>query len=281
MIYKEDNVMNWKHALVPGAVGLSIVLSQPLMAQQAAPSNQHILIVCGDENGIYEKCTSLDDRYLRNHLVLDMGHTVTMLPDTTDHAEMLAAANAADLVIIPESVLSYPMDTALVSTPTPVINLESFLQDNFGFARLDGISVDPGSPEGGAGGTIENPTGEVEVGHYGTFADQTDIIIVDPTHPLAAGLSGRVTVYSIPAQINWAILEAPGAHVVATLTDFPEAASIYYIPKGGELYDGSAAAGLRMTHVVENENEFGTYHRMTAEGHRLFDAAINWALLQE
>lgn len=273
--------MNWKHALVRGAVGLSIVLSQPLMAQQAAPANQDILIICGDENGIYEKCTSIDDRYLRNHLILDMGHTVTMIPDTTDHAEMLAAANAADLVIIPESVLSYPMDTALVSTPTPVINLESFLQDNFGFALPDGISVDPGSPEGGAGGTIENPTGEVEVGHYGTFADQTDIIIVDPTHPLAAGLSGRVTVYSRPAQINWAILEAPGAQVVATLTDFPEAASIYYVPKGGELNDGSAAAGLRMTHFIENENEFGTYHRMTEEGHRLFDAAINWALLQE
>lgn len=58
-------------------------------------------------------------------------------------------------------------------------------------------------------------------------------------------MSGRVTVYTLPAEINWAANEvlAPGVHSVAALPDYPEA-----------------------------------HHRMTDDGHRLFDAAINWAL---
>lgn len=273
--------MNWKHALTLGAVGLSIVLSAPLVfAQQAAPGNKNILIICGDENGTYLNCTSIDDVWLRNHLRLDLGHYVTMMPHDAEEAEMLAAANAADLVILPESLNSNDVGTAIVSTPTPTINLESFLQDEFGFVDPEGVSVDPGTPEGGAGGTVENPTGEVDVGHFGATAGQTDIVIVDPAHPLAAGLSGRVTVYPIPAEINWAATEmmAPGVEVVATLTDFPEAASIYFVPQGGELFDGSAAPGLRMTLFVENNNDIGTLHRMTEDGHRLFDAAVNFAL---
>jgi hypothetical protein len=52
----------------------------------------------------------------------------------------------------------------------------------------------------------------------------TDIVIVDPSHPLAAGLSGRVTVYTIPAEINWAANEvlAPGVQSVAALPDYPD-----------------------------------------------------------
>ena len=193
--------MNRKHALPLGAVGLSIALAAPpAFGQQAAPGNMNILIVCGDENGNYAKCTSLDDRSLELHLRLDLGHHVTMMPDDTAEAEMQAAADAADLVILPESVNSGGVGTKLTATSTPLINMEAFLQDEFQFVDPDGQSVDPGSPEGGAGGTIEEPTGEVEVGHFGAIDGETDIVIVDPSHPLAAGLSGRVTVYTIPAR---------------------------------------------------------------------------------
>ena len=162
--------MNRKHALTLGAVGLSIALAPPLaFGQQAAPGNMNILIVCGDENGNYAKCTSLDDRSLELHLRLDLGHHVTMMPDDTEEAEMQAAADAADLIIIPESVTSNGVGTKLTATSMPVINMEAFLQDEFQFVDPDGVSVDPGSPEGGAGGTVEEPTGEVEIGHFGAI----------------------------------------------------------------------------------------------------------------
>ena len=89
--------MNRKHALTLGAVGLSIALAAPpAFGQQAAPGNMNILIVCGDENGNYAKCTSLDDRSLELHLRLDLGHHVTMMPDDTEEAEMQAAAERVD-----------------------------------------------------------------------------------------------------------------------------------------------------------------------------------------
>ncbi len=273
--------MNRKHALTLGAVGLSIALAAPsAFGQQAAPGNMNILIVCGDENGEYAKCTSLDDRSLELHLRLDLGQHVTMMPDDTEEAEMQAAADAADLIIVPESVSSAGVGTKLTATSTPIINMEAFLQDEFQFVDPDGQSVDPGSPEGGAGGTIEEPTGEVEVGHFGAIDGETDIVIVDPSHPLAAGLSGRVTVYTIPAEINWAVNEvlAPGVQSVAALPDYPEAQSIYFILPGDALFDGSPSPNLRISLFTENNNDLGTYHRMTEDGHRLYDAALNWAL---
>ena len=273
--------MNGKHAFTLGAVGLSVALaSQLTFGQEVASSGMNILIVCGDENGRYTKCTSLDDRFLELRLRLDMGHRVTMMPDATAAAEMQAAADAADLVIIPESVLSNSVGGKLTATSTPLINMEAFLQDAFQFVDPNGVTVDPGSPEGGAGGTVENPTGEVRVGHFGAIAGETDIVIVDPSHPLAAGLSGRVTVYSLPAEINWAANEvlATGVHSVAALPDYPEAQSIYFILPGDALFDGTPSPNLRISLFTENNNDLGTYHRMTEDGHRLFDAAINWAL---
>jgi hypothetical protein len=273
--------MRGRHASTIGAAVLAIALAPaPSVGQQAAPSGVNILIVCGDENRTYLKCTSLDDRFLELHLRLDMGHSVTMMPDDAAEAEMQPAADAADLVIIPESVLSNSVGMKLSSTSTPVINMEAFLQDAFQFVDPEGVTVDPGSPEGGAGGTVENPTGTVRVGHFGAIAGETDIVIVDPSHPLAAGLSGRVKVYTLPAEINWASNEvlAPGVHSVAALPDYPEAQAIYFILPGDPLFDGSPSPNLRVSLFTENNNDIGTYHRMTEEGHRLFDAAINWAL---
>jgi len=272
--------MNRKHALTLGTVGLSIALAAPAFGQPTAPGNLNVLIVCGDENGTYAKCTSLDDRSLELHLRLDLGQQVTMMTDDTEAAEMRAAADAADLVIIPESVNSGAVGTKLIATSTPLINMEAFLQDEFQFVDPEGQSVDPGSPEGGAGGTIEEPTGQVEVGHFGAIDGETDIVIVDPSHPLAAGLSGRLTVYTLPAEINWAVTEvlASGVHSVAALPDYPEAQSIYFILPGDALFDGSPSPNLRISLFTENNNDLGTYHRMTEDGHRLFDAALNWAL---
>lgn len=270
-----------KQTFALAATAFAFALAPRLtVGQQAAPSGMNILIVCGDENRTYAKCTSLDDRFLELHLRLDFGHRVTKLPDDTAEAEMRAAADAADLVIIPESVLSNSVGKKLTATSTPLINMEAFLQDDFLLVDPNGVAVDPGSPEGGAGGTIEAPTGVVRVGHFGAIADETDIVIVDPSHPLAAGLSGRITVYTLPAEINWAAKEvlAPGVKSVAALTDFPEAQAIYFVLPGDALFDGSPSPNLRIALFTENDNDLGTYHRMTKDGHRLFDAAINWAL---
>jgi hypothetical protein len=131
---------------------------------------------------------------------------------------------------------------------------------------------------------------------HGVTVDQLYVVITNPNHPLAAGLSGRVQAYRVPREMNWGAHLAPGAQVVATLapfleaagdasantaTDYSGAAVIYYVPKSGALAEGATAAGLRIQYFVENENGPGTYNLLTPEGFRLFDAAVNWALTQK
>ena len=393
--------MTRTYPLTVAAVGLSILLSaSPVFVQQAAPGNKNILIICGDENGTTMLCTSIDDVTLKNRLELNMGHHVKMMPHNVDAAQMLAAANAADLVIIVESVNSGTVGKKLVATTTPILSSESFLQDEFGLVVPPFVPVDPGYPGGvteaqlrsaaqllqnaglmldidvppaapaaanappgatqpaapgvdpagrganpagpgvnppapgpnpagrgaNAGGRGANPdapganaagrgggrganpytaarnaaiTKAVAGGaapSHGVTVDQLYVVITNPSHPLAAGLSGRVQVYRVPREMNWGAHLAPGAQVVATLapsleaagdaaantaTDYSGAAVIYYVPKGGALAEGATAAGLRIQYFVENENGPGTYNLLTPEGFRLFDAAVTWALTQK
>ncbi len=386
--------MTRKYSLTVAAVGLSILLSAspPFVAfvEQAAPGNKNILIICGDENGTTMLCTSIDDVTLKNRLELNMGHHVKMMPHNVDAAQMLAAANAADLVIIVESVNSGTVGKKLVSTPTPILSSESFLQDEFGLVVPPFVPVDPGYPGGlteaqlrsaaqllqnagfmldievppaapaaanaapgapppagrganpaapganpagrganpaGRGanpaGRGANPAGRggipggrggnpaytaarnaaiakavagATAPSHGVTVDQLYLVITNPDHPLAAGLSGRVQAYRVPREMNWGAHLAPGAQVVATLapsleaagdaaantaTDYSGAAVIYYVPKGGALAEGATAAGLRIQYFVENENGPGTYNLLTPEGFRLFDAAVTWALTQK
>ena len=400
--------MTRKYPLTVAAVGLSILLSallsaSPALMPQAGPGNKNILIICGDENGTTMLCTSIDDVTLKNRLELNMGHHVKMMPHNVDATQMLAAANAADLVIIVESVNSNTIGKKLVSTPTPILSSESFLQDEFGLVVPPFVPVDPGYPGGvteaqlrsaaqllqdagfkldievppaapaaanaapgatqpagrgappagrganpaapgatpagpganpagpgappaGRGATPAGPganpagRGGIPGGRganpytaarnaaiakavagtaspsHGVTVDQLYVVITNPNHPLAAGLSGRVQAYRVPREMNWGAHLAPGAQVVATLapsleaagdaaanaaTDYSGAAVIYYVPKGGALAEGATAAGLRIQYFVENENGPGTYNTLTPEGFRLFDAAVTWALTQK
>jgi hypothetical protein len=257
---------------------------------------------------------------------------------------MLAAANAADLVIIVESADSSQIGRKVVSTPTPIINSESFLQDEFGLVVPPFVPVDPGYPGGpteaqlraaaqllqnaglrldievpaAAGAPPRAPQQAAPAANqaytaarnaaiakavagttapsHGAIVDQVALVITNPSHPLAAGLSGRVQVYRVLREMNWGAHLAPGVQVVATLapsleaagdaagntaTDYSGAAVLHYVSKGGALAEGATAAGLRIQFFVENENGPGTFNLMTEDGFRLFDAAVNWALTQK
>ena len=46
---------------------------------------------------------------------------------------------------------------------------------------------------------------------HGVTVNQLDIVITNPDHPLAAGLSGRVQAYRVQREMNWGAHLAPGA----------------------------------------------------------------------
>jgi hypothetical protein len=107
---------------------------------ERAPVSRNILMVVGNENGVVNYGTSIADVFVKNRLELDMGHTVTRMRDNAPADSLLMAANAADLVIIAESVTSGALNTKIVSTATPIFSYEAFLQDEFGLVNPQGGS---------------------------------------------------------------------------------------------------------------------------------------------
>jgi hypothetical protein len=121
--------------------------------------------------------------------------------------------------------------------------------------------------------------------------DRTKINIVDPSHPLAAGLSGEVTVFdSEPSEVSmgywWQYGRgnlASGVTLIADAVVDPVPAepqrAIFAAEVGAQLLgDGTAgrpttAAGRRVFFFL---SDYGSAD-LTAEGLALFDAAINWA----
>jgi hypothetical protein len=96
-----------------------------------------------------------------------LGHTVTYFDDGEDEAASEAAAAAADVVFISESVSSAGIRTEITEIETPMVITEAWGYDEMGLTLGTGEGIDVAT---------------------------TDIEIVEPGHPLAAGLSGTVSV---------------------------------------------------------------------------------------
>ncbi|HKQ68212.1 MAG TPA: hypothetical protein VJT73_02685 [Polyangiaceae bacterium] len=198
--------------------------------------------------------------FIKNRLQNVLGHRVTVVFDTVEATALLSAAEAADLVLITESPLSTNVKGDLRPVTKPILSYEAFLQDNLGFAV--GSPGDPGLPP--------------QFG-FGVKMSDDSIDIVNPAHPLAAGLSGKVKVYSALKEITWATV-APTAEVVATLSGDTRGASIYVYHTGAKLFDGTNAAALRVNLFLEDDNTTGTPNLMTADGLKLFDTAVAYSL---
>ena len=220
-----------------------------------------VLLVVGSENGNSQRGEGIGDRFMRARLSEDLGHQVSLGNDNASAASLRAAAEAADLVMVSESVSSAFLQDKLKPVGTPIVNCEAFIQDEMGLTP-PGPPGDPGEPDRFA---------------LGVKAAETRIDIVDPTHPLAAGLMGSVAVYKEPKQVTWGQV-GEGAKVVATLPGDPEGVAIYVYEKGSALRDGTQAAGRRIGFFLEDDDVTGTANLMTEAGFALIDAAITYGL---
>ena len=235
---------------------------EPGVEEQIRGSN--ILLIVGDENGKSEPGNGIGDIFIRNRLEKLLSHKVILGIDSDPSDELYAAAKEADLVIVSESTTSRKLQDKLKSVIIPVINYESFIQDEMGLTAKE-PSGDPGEPADYA---------------YGVRNKDTSIDIIMSDHPLAAGLEGTVKVYHEPKQITWGKV-GKGAKVIATLTGEKSGAVIYIYDKGAKLFDGTTAAGIRIGIFLEDDDETGTANLMTEDGLRLFDAAVKFALESE
>jgi hypothetical protein len=113
------------------------------------------------------------------------------------------------------------------------------------------------------------------VDHAAT-AGQTSIDILPSAtgHKLAAGLSGNVTVTTSATDLSWG-KPTSSATVIATIAGDPTKTTIYAVEPGALLIDGtSTAAGRRVYFMLADS----TFPILTANGVKLFDAAVDYAV---
>jgi hypothetical protein len=99
----------------------------------------------------------------------------------------------------------------------------------------------------------------------------TDLVITDPSHPLAAGLAGTVTVMTPGAGLYGFGVPSAGAAMVATPVGQNGRYAIFGYETGVQMV-GRAAPARRVGWFVDKD----AATRLTAAGWALFDAAVKW-----
>ena len=202
------------------------------------PPPKSVLFVSGSAAG------TVSDQVLITRLE-QQGHQVQVIDDDVITS---GAENGFDLVLISSSVVSGKVGTTLTGITVPVINWEAFLFDDLG------MSGD-------------------QSGDFGSNLDETQIDVINSSHPLSAGLSGLTTVTSSPQRMYWG---QPGANAIniAHIAGDPSRSTVFAYETGA----------LMVNNLVAQARHVGLYMDgdapavLTAEALQLFDAAIFWVL---
>jgi hypothetical protein len=157
------------------------------------------------------------------------------------------------IVLVSSSVFSLDLNTLYRDVPVPVMIWEPSLYDDFGM------------------------TGPEENHGCGVAAGVGELLIKTPTHPIAAGLDGTVSVITNGKNLHhiWMTYgtPGPGAAWVATWPGLPNRAVLFSYERGAPMPGLPAAPGRRVGFFFYDD---GRLH-LTDAGWALFDAAVNWA----
>lgn len=107
-------------------------------------------------------------------------------------------------------------------------------------------------------------------GGFSTDVGQSKLTIVAPGDPLAAGLTGDVTVYTKGDRLIWSV-PGPAAKSIATIVGNAKEVGIFAYDKGAAMVMGTAPA-KRMAFFIHRNTDY------SADGLKLFDAAIAYLL---
>jgi hypothetical protein len=233
-----------------GLVVLAVLFGNQLTAQAA-----RILFV--QEQGLRDTAKFID-------ILRAQGHDLTVLNtgggDTVDTAANYAAAGY-ELLIVDEVIGSGSVGALFRNSPIPVINWEGYLYNGnrSAFNADTGLSGD-NYPDAAAAQAANSGAGA----DFGQVMGLTDITITDTGHPLAAGLSGTVSVWDASFDTN--ILRVPddyqgvisfigsrtlvaGVTKVAEVPGFPGGWPIFCVEPGVVLTDGVSTNQARWIHL--------------------------------
>jgi hypothetical protein len=159
-------------------------------------------------------------------------------------------ARTAALLVLSSSVSSNSLEPWFADLPVPMLVLEST-----GFEQL-GL------------------TGARWFRDVGPVAPLTEIVIDDPSHPLAAGLSGTVRVLATPLNVRWGA-PAAGGKRIATYAGAPEKRALLFAFDRGARTAWASAPARRVGLFLGNGR---VIRALTEQGWRLFEAAALWAV---
>ncbi|MBI5916085.1 MAG: HYR domain-containing protein [Bacteroidetes bacterium] len=185
------------------------------------------------------------DTWVKNRLQT-LGYTVTLKSATACGSE---DANGKGLVVISSTVNSGDIGTKFTNVTVPVVTWESYLLDD-----LKMVSNSEGSG-------------------YGQNGNYNSLSISDASHPLAAGLSGTVQVYTSSNLMRWGWTTNGSAAKVAKIAGQSSRYGVFGYESGVPMQGGFIAPARRVSLFMDD----ATPTLLTANGIKLFDAAINWA----
>ncbi len=172
------------------------------------------------------------------------GYIVTVVDDG---ASSTSNAEGKDLVVVSSTCTSTSVNKKFKDVAVPVITWESEIYDDM------------------------KMTGTIRSDDYKAVAGQTKVQITDPSHPLAAGLSGIVTVIS-PEYVSSG-LPSNDCSGVASLSQDPDMYVIYGYEAGATMVGMNAPArrvGFFLSDISSST--------LTTDGWALFDAAVSWSV---
>jgi hypothetical protein len=157
------------------------------------------------------------------------------------------SVQSTDFCFISRSVRSPEIKASFRDQPVPLFVTEYNLYSDLGMTD--------DAPEASGGDTLTS----------------TDLTISEPTHPLAAGFSGTITVLA-PGKGQYGFgVPGSAAVVVGTLVDEPQGAAIFAYEQGSAMF-GLLAPARRVGYFLDIQAS----RRLTADGWTLFDAAVQW-----
>lgn len=185
--------------------------------------------------------------------------------DVTMKARLQAKGFTVDMIVDQLSTVGDVTGKALLVISSS-INRDNLLDNKE--ARFKSVAVP----------TIVMKDGTIEVmglgmgsaGGFSTDVGQTQLTIVAPGDPLAAGLTGNVTVYTKGDRLIWSV---PGATAkkIATIVGHADEVGIFAYPAGATMVNGVAPA-KRMAFFIHRNTDY------SADGLKLFDAAIDYLM---
>jgi len=222
-----------------GAVA-KLLWSAPGLAQEVVPQSQlhpYALLMAGSAT------LGAADEAVRIRLE-EKGYAVVWdIPSVTTAAK----AEGKAVLLISSTIRDVALGARFRNVITPIVTWETHQFDDLAMTRA-------------------------AAGSFGVKANQRRLDIAHPAHPLAAGLSGRVTVTTAPASFAWG-KPAASAAVVARLTGDPDRAAIFGYEQGAAMVGGLTAPGRRVGIFLGD----ATANSLTPRGWALFDAAVRWA----